>query len=116
MKKFEPESAERLNEIEKMQEITTSLTLQIQERDQQIEKLKKSLKGYSYYYIDVTFDCMSLLKDLAFIPQARKPVTGERVEETHAKTNRKEESTTKSKGSNTFCKYSCRYFTSVRGE
>ena len=98
------ESAERLKEIEKIQEITTSLTLQIQERDQQIEKLKQSLKGNSSYYIDVNFDCISLLKDLAFIPKARKPVTDERVEETHAKTNQKEESTTKTKGSNTFCK------------
>ena len=42
---------ERQKEIEKLQEITTSLTLQLQERDEQIEELKQSLKGnyYSMY-------------------------------------------------------------------
>ena len=39
---------ERQKEIEKLQDITTSLTLQLQERDEQIEELKQSLKG-NYY-------------------------------------------------------------------
>ena len=44
-------SAERQKEIEKLQEVTTSLSLQLQERDKQIEELKQSLKGkyYSMY-------------------------------------------------------------------
>ena len=46
-------SAERQKEIEKLQEVTTSLTLQLQERDQQIEELKQNLKGN--YYIMYTF-------------------------------------------------------------
>ena len=41
-------SAERQNEIEKLQEVTTSLTLQLRERDKQIEELKQSLKGNWY--------------------------------------------------------------------
>ena len=44
-------SAERQKEIEKLQEITTSLSLQPQERDKQIEELNQSLKG-KYYRID----------------------------------------------------------------
>ena len=45
-------SAERQNEIEKLQEVTTSLTLQLQERDKQIEELKQSLKGkYNSMYV-----------------------------------------------------------------
>ena len=44
-------SAERQKEIEKLQEVTASLTLQLRERDKQIEELKQSLKGnyYSMY-------------------------------------------------------------------
>ena len=38
-------SAERQRELETLQEIVTSLTLQLRERDQQIEELKQSLKG-----------------------------------------------------------------------
>ena len=38
-------SAERQKELEKLQEVTTSLTLQLRERDKQIEKLKQSLEG-----------------------------------------------------------------------
>ena len=38
-------SAERQKELETLQEIITSLTLQLRERDQQIEELKQSLKG-----------------------------------------------------------------------
>ena len=41
-------SAERQKEIEKLQEVTTSLTLQLRERDKQIEELKQSLKGHYY--------------------------------------------------------------------
>ena len=41
-------AAERQKEIEKLQDITTSLTLQLRERDEQIEELKQSLKG-NYY-------------------------------------------------------------------
>ena len=46
-------SAERQKESEKLQEVTRSLTLQLRERDQQIEELKQSLKGkyYSMYFI-----------------------------------------------------------------
>ena len=44
-------SAERQKEIRKLEEVTTSLMLQPQERDEQIEELKQSLKGnyYSMY-------------------------------------------------------------------
>ena len=45
-------SAERQKEIEKLQEVTTSLRLQLQERDEQIEELNQSLKG-KYYRIDI---------------------------------------------------------------
>ena len=38
-------SAERQREIEKLQEVTTSMTLQLRERDKQIEELKQNLKG-----------------------------------------------------------------------
>ena len=50
-KEFVSMAAERQKEIEKLQDITTSLTLQLRERDQQIEELKQSLKGkyYSVY-------------------------------------------------------------------
>ena len=41
-------STERQKEIEKLQEVTTSLTLQLRERDKQIEELKQSLKGNWY--------------------------------------------------------------------
>ena len=44
-------SAERQKEIEK-QEITTSLSLQPQERDEQIEELNQNLKG-KYYRIHI---------------------------------------------------------------
>ena len=98
-------SAERLKEIEKLQEIITSLTLQLQERDEQIEKLKQSLKGNSYYYIIVTFCCILLLKDLAFIPKACKPVTDQGLEEIHTKPYRNKESTPEAIGNNTFCNY-----------
>ena len=104
-KKLVSVSAERLKEIEKLQEIITSLTLQLQERDEQIEKLKQSLKGNSYYYIIVTFYCILLLKDLAFIPKARKPVTDQGLEEIHTIPYRNKESTPEAIGNNTFCNY-----------
>ena len=47
-KEFMSMADERQKEIEKLQDITTSLTLQLQERDEQIEELKQSLKG-NYY-------------------------------------------------------------------
>ena len=48
---IEKESVEKQREIEKQQEITSSLMLQLQERDEQIEELKQSLNGnyYSMY-------------------------------------------------------------------
>ena len=39
------ESAKKQREIEKQQEIITTMMLQLQERDEQIEELKQSLKG-----------------------------------------------------------------------
>ena len=47
-KEFVSMAAKRQKEIEKLQDITTSLTLQLRERDEQIEELKQSLKG-NYY-------------------------------------------------------------------
>ena len=41
-------SAERQKEIETLQKIITSLTLQLRERNKQIEELKQSLKGNWY--------------------------------------------------------------------
>ena len=41
-------SAERQKELETLQEIVTSLTLQLRERDQQIKELKQNLKGNWY--------------------------------------------------------------------
>ena len=41
-------STERQKELETLHEIITSLTLQLRERDQQIEELKQSLKGNWY--------------------------------------------------------------------
>ena len=41
-------SAERQKELETLQDIITSLTLQLRERDQQIKELKQSLKGNWY--------------------------------------------------------------------
>ena len=38
-------SAERKRELDILQEIVTSLTLQLRERDKRIEELKQSLKG-----------------------------------------------------------------------
>ena len=38
-------SSERQREIETLQEAITSLTVQLKERDKQIEELKQSLKG-----------------------------------------------------------------------
>ena len=46
------EAAERQKEIAKLQEINTSLMLQIRERDEQLEESKKSLKG-KYYRIGI---------------------------------------------------------------
>ena len=45
------ESVKKQREIEKQQEIITTMMLQLQERDEQIEELKQSLKGnyYSMY-------------------------------------------------------------------
>lgn len=48
-KKLHLASAETLGENDVLQDIITSLTLQLQERDEQIEKLKQSLRG-SYNY------------------------------------------------------------------
>ena len=47
----EEASVKKRREIEKQQEIITTLMLQLQERDEQIEELKQSLKGnyYSMY-------------------------------------------------------------------
>ena len=42
------ESAERQKELDTLQDIITSLTLQLRERDQLIEELKQSLKGNWY--------------------------------------------------------------------
>ena len=39
---------ERQREIETLQEVITSLTVQLKERDKQIEVLKQSLKGNCY--------------------------------------------------------------------
>ena len=44
----EKESVEKQTEIEKQQEITSSLTLQLREIDKQIEDLKQSLNGKYY--------------------------------------------------------------------
>ena len=44
----EKTSVEKQREIEKQQEITSSLTLQLQERHEQIKELKQSLNG-NYY-------------------------------------------------------------------
>ena len=44
----EIESVEKQRETEKQQEITSSLTLQLQERNEQIEELKQSLNGKYY--------------------------------------------------------------------
>ena len=41
-------SVERQKELETPQNIITSLTLQLKERDQQIEELKQGLKGNNY--------------------------------------------------------------------
>ena len=41
-------STERQKEIETLQEIITSLTLQLRERNKQIEEIKQSLKGNLY--------------------------------------------------------------------
>ena len=38
-------SVEKQREIETLQEIITTLTLQLRERDKQIEEIKQSLKG-----------------------------------------------------------------------
>ena len=38
-------SAERERELDTLQEIVTSLTLQLREKEKQIEELKQSLKG-----------------------------------------------------------------------
>ena len=47
-KNIQSVSAKRQKELETLQEIITSLTLQLRERDQQIEELKQSLKGNWY--------------------------------------------------------------------
>ena len=44
-------SDERQKELETLQKIITPSTLQLKERDQQIEELKQSLKGNWYHYI-----------------------------------------------------------------
>ena len=41
-------STEKQKEIESLQEIITSLTLQLRERDKQIEGIKQNLKGNLY--------------------------------------------------------------------
>ena len=92
-------SSERQKEIVTLQEMITSLTLQLRERDKHIEELKQSLKGNPYYYVSVTFHCMSSLLDLAFIPKAHKPVTDQGLEETQKIFNQ-EESTPETIGSN----------------
>ena len=50
-------SAERQKELETQQEIVMSLTLQLRERDQQIKKLKQSLKGNWYYSVLIICHC-----------------------------------------------------------
>ena len=51
-------SLERQKEIGTLQEIITSLTLQLRQRDEHIEELKQNLKGNPYYYVSVAFHCM----------------------------------------------------------
>ena len=92
-------SLERQKEIRTLQEIITSLTLQLRLRDEHIEELKQNLKGNPYYYVGVPFHCKWLLLDLTFIPKARKPVTDQGLEETQTKSNQ-EESTPETLGSN----------------
>ena len=41
-------SAKRVSELETLQEIIMSLSLQLRERNKQIEQLKQSLIGYLY--------------------------------------------------------------------
>ena len=41
-------SAERQKELETLQEVTTSLTLRLRERNKQFERLRQSLKGNWY--------------------------------------------------------------------
>ena len=43
-------SVERQKELETLQEVITSLTLQLRERDKQLEDLKQSLKGTCNWY------------------------------------------------------------------
>ena len=45
------ESDKRQREIDTLQETITLLTLQLKERDGQIEELKQSLKGIQYWSI-----------------------------------------------------------------
>lgn len=42
------EAAERQKEIIELQNVTTSLSLQLRERDEQIKKLNQTLKGKYY--------------------------------------------------------------------
>ena len=48
---LQSESDKRQREIDTLQETITLLTLQLKERDEQIEELKQSIKGILYWLI-----------------------------------------------------------------
>ena len=58
-KKLHLASSETPGENDGVQDIITSLTLQLQERDKQIEKLKQNLRGSCNYLLLIV--CMALL-------------------------------------------------------
>ena len=93
-------SVERQKEIETLQEIITSLTLQLRERDKHIKEIKQSVKGNYYYYVSVTFHCMVLFLDLTSIPNPHKPITDQGLEGIQTEPNQEKESIAETTGSN----------------
>ena len=71
-------STERQKELDTLQEVITSLTLRLRERNNQFKTLKQNLKGNSL----VTSHYMSLLLDLAFRSNNNKAVTDQGLQKT----------------------------------
>lgn len=85
------ETAKRQREVEELQQVVTSMTLQLRERDKQNEELKQSLKSNQYYCMDnnnyhFLFHIILLL-DIALM---QKPLSDQGIQETQIKSSQEE--------------------------
>lgn len=85
----------RQREVEELQQVVTTLTLQLREKGKQNEELKKRLKGNQYYCMDNNnyhfLLHITLLLDIALM---QKPLSDQGIEETQIKSSQEETSLT----------------------